>query len=171
MFCTACGTAIPAGQTACPQCGQPMAQAAPLAQPLIPPPALEVEQYRHHVRILAIAWFVYAGLSLLLGLAGLNLARHFLMGDFGQHMHGHMQQEWIPMVMHLGWAALLIRAGLALVTGWALLQQARWGRIFAIVIAILCLFRIPLGTALGIWTLVMLLGYRHTALYERLQVS
>lgn len=30
------------------------------------------------------------------------------------------------------------------------------------------LLRIPLGTALGIWTLVMLMGYRNRSLYERL---
>jgi hypothetical protein len=29
--------------------------------------------------------------------------------------------------------------------------------------------KFPIGTALGIWSLVVLLGYRNTTLYEQLQ--
>jgi hypothetical protein len=39
----------------------------------------------------------------------------------------------------------------------------------AIVAAFLSLLKFPFGTALGIWTLVMLLGYRNTTLYQTLQ--
>jgi len=60
------------------------------------------------------------------------------------------------------------RAALALASGWGLIQHARWGRIFAIFVAIVSLFRFPLGTALGIWTLVVLLGARNAVLYEQL---
>ena len=38
----------------------------------------------------------------------------------------------------------------------------------AIVVAILSLIKFPFGTALGIWTLVVLIGYRNTTLYEQL---
>jgi hypothetical protein len=167
MFCTACGTAIPAGQTTCPQCGQPMAQASPAFPPPLPARSLEVEQYRNHLRVLAIAWFVYAGLSLLLGLVRLNFARMWI-GDFGPRMHGYIPPAFGPMIVHFAWISIVIRSGLALIAGWALLEQATWGRIFAIVIAILSLFHPLLGTALGIWTLVMMLGYRHAVLYEQL---
>jgi hypothetical protein len=30
------------------------------------------------------------------------------------------------------------------------------------------MLKIPFGTAIGIWTLVLLLGYRNTTLYEQL---
>jgi uncharacterized membrane protein (DUF2068 family) len=70
--------------------------------------------------------------------------------------------------MHLIWIALLGRAVLAVIAGWGLLEHTQWGRIVAIVAAILSLIRFPLGTALGIWTLIMLLGYRNTTLYEQL---
>jgi hypothetical protein len=63
---------------------------------------------------------------------------------------------------------LLVRGGLALAAGWGLLERSQWGRIVAIVAAFLCLLRFPFGTALGIWTLVVLLGYRNTTLYEQL---
>jgi hypothetical protein len=128
-----------------------------------------VERYRQHIKILAIAWFVWAGLSLLLGFAGLSFARLFFMGNLPFRMHGRMPPpEMIPMFMHLAWILILVRAALAFATGWGLLQHARWGRIFAIFVAILSLFRFPLGTALGIWTLVVLLGNRNAVLYEEL---
>jgi hypothetical protein len=57
---------------------------------------------------------------------------------------------------------------LALAAGWGLMERAPWGRIVAIVAAFLSLLRFPFGTALGIWTLVVLLGYRNSTLYEQL---
>ncbi len=66
------------------------------------------------------------------------------------------------------WILLSVRVILCVVAGWGLLERTQWGRIVAIVAAILCLIRIPLGTALGIATLIILLGYRNSALYEQL---
>jgi hypothetical protein len=40
--------------------------------------------------------------------------------------------------------------------------------VVAIVAAVLSLLKFPFGTALGIWTLVVLLGYQNTTLYEQL---
>jgi hypothetical protein len=34
--------------------------------------------------------------------------------------------------------------------------------------AFLSLFKFPIGTAIGIWTLVTLLGYRNQTLYDQL---
>jgi hypothetical protein len=39
----------------------------------------------------------------------------------------------------------------------------------AIVAAFLSVLKFPFGTAMGIWTLVMLLGYRNTTLYGQLE--
>lgn len=175
MYCSGCGQAIVAGQAFCPQCGRTVA-------PVVPPvPGLQfqLERYAGKLRLLGILWLVYAGLSLLMGLAGLTFAKEFMSGGFGPWMngpwthgpwmHGHMPPFWMgPAFFHLIWMALLIRAALALATGWGLLEHARWGRLVAIVAAILSLIRFPFGTALGIWTLAMLLGYRNSTLYEQL---
>ena len=48
------------------------------------------------------------------------------------------------------------------------MERTQWGRVIAIVAAVFSLLKFPLGTALGIWTLVTLLGYRNTSLYEQL---
>jgi uncharacterized membrane protein (DUF2068 family) len=73
-----------------------------------------------------------------------------------------------PALLHLIWVMLLLRSALAFAAGFGLMEHTQWGRLVAIVAAILCLIKIPFGTAMGIWTLVMLLGYRNSSLYDQL---
>jgi hypothetical protein len=140
----------------------------------VPGLAYQLENYSGKVKALSIVWFVYAGLSVALGLAGLAFAGMVISGQFGPWMnrpwaHGPFPPGMFgPALMRFAWIAILVRASLALVAGWGLYEHARWGRVVAIVAAILCLLKFPLGTALGIWTLVVLLGYRNTTLYEQL---
>jgi hypothetical protein len=147
-----------------------------LAPPVPPVPGFQfqLEGYAGKIRLLSIFWFVYAGLSLLLGLAGLTFAKAFFSSGFGPWangpwMHGPMPPMWLgPALIHFIWVMLVLRAGLALAAGWGLMEHAQWGRLVAIVAAILCLIKFPFGTALGIWTLVVLLGYRNSTLYDQL---
>jgi hypothetical protein len=169
MYCSGCGQALAPGQTVCQQCGRPVAPQVPP----VPGFGFEVENYRTRVKALGVVWFVYAGLSLLLGFAALSFARTLLLGGVwtwtnGPWGHGSPPPVWLIPVMHLAWLSLVIRSVLAVVAGWGLLEHAQWGRVVAIIVAILSLIRFPLGTALGIWTLVMLLGYRNSTLYQQL---
>jgi hypothetical protein len=170
MFCSGCGQALEAGQPICPKCGRPVAQVVPP----IPGLQFQLESYAGKIRVLSIFWFVYAGLSLLLGLAGLTFARAFMSGGFGPWAHGPWMQgpmppSWFgPAFIHMIWLMLVLRAALALAAAWGLMEHTQWGRLIAIVAAILCLIKFPFGTAIGIWTLVMLLGYQNSSLYEQL---
>ena len=170
MFCSGCGQALEAGQVFCPKCGRPMA-------PVVPPvPGLPflLESYAGKIRVLSIFWMVYAGLSLLTGFAGLMFANSFLSGGFGPWaqgpwMNGAMPPFWIgPAFIHFIWVVVLLRAALAFAAGWGLMEHSRWGRLVAIVAAIFSLLKFPFGTAMGVWTLVMLLGYRNSSLYDQL---
>ena len=69
--------------------------------------------------------------------------------------------------MGFAWVILVLRSGLAIAAGVGLLQRSEWGRILAIISAFLSLIHFPFGTALGIWTLVVLLGYKNTSLYAQ----
>jgi phosphatidylglycerophosphate synthase len=143
---------------------------APTAPAGAPFPGFDllVRNYAGKIRVLAILWFVYAALSVLAGFAGLAFLRAFLSGGFGSWMGGSAPPTWVlPAILHFAWIALTIRAILAVIAGWGLLERTQWGRIVAIVAAILALIRFPLGTALGIATLVILLGSRNSALYEQ----
>ncbi|MGC9157921.1 MAG: zinc ribbon domain-containing protein [Terracidiphilus sp.] len=165
MYCSQCGQELIPGQGFCPRCG------APAASPLPPVPGMEIQlrNYASRVRALATFWFLYAGLSLLLGVAALAFANAFFAGRFGPWMGVPMQPMWFgPAILHFAWAILLVRTALAVAAGWGLLERTQWGRTVAILAAFLSLIKFPFGTALGIWTLVVLLGCRNAALYERL---
>jgi hypothetical protein len=142
----------------------------------------QVDSYAGKVRTLSIFWFIYAGLSLLMVIAGMAFAHAFLAGapwmhgpwthgpwSHGPWSHGPLPPDFFgPVFMHLIWVTVLIRAALAFAAGWGLMERTPWGRVVAIVAAVLSLLRFPFGTALGIWTLVMLLGYRNATLYDQL---
>jgi len=165
MYCSGCGHLLEAGQPACAQCGRP---AAPIAPP-VPGFEFQIANYAGKVRILGILWLVYAGFSTLAGIAGLTFAKAIVDHGIAPWAGGPSAPVWVfPMAFHFAWIFIVIRAVLSVVAGWGLLERAEWGRIVAIVVAILSLIKFPLGTALAIATLVILLGYRNWALYEQL---
>ena len=166
MYCSGCGQPLEIGQQACARCGRPAAPAVP------PSPAFDYQlaSYAGKVRVLAILWFVYAAIGLVFGIAGVTFAKAFFSGGFGPWghgpwMHGPMPPmfgAWLPFA----WLAVGFRAAFCAVAAWGLMEHTHWGRIVAIIAAILSLFHFPFGTALGVATLVILLGYRNATLYE-----
>jgi hypothetical protein len=156
-----------AGQSVCPQCGRPMVATVPA----VPGLQFELISYASKIKSLSVVWFIYAGVSALLGFLGLAFANAVLSGRFHYWMHGPVPPYWMmgPGLLHFARFFILLRVGLAVAAGWGLLERAAWGRIVAIVAAFLCVLKFPFGTALAIRTLVMLLGYRNTALYDQLQ--
>jgi hypothetical protein len=165
MFCSSCGHGLVPGQPVCPQCGRLVA--APV--PPVPNFGFQLQTYSSRVRALSIVWFVYGGLSLAFGFLGMMFASSFFHGGFGPWGTGFGPGWWFgPALMRFAWSILIVRSALALLAGWGLMERTSWGRVIAIVAALTSLLRIPIGTALGIWTLVSLLGYRNTTLYDQL---
>lgn len=173
MFCSACGGALVPGQAFCPQCGRPVAASGAVAAP-VPPPGVpgfqfELNNFAGKIRALSVVWFIYGGLSLVMGFVGMAFVSSIFHGHSPFWMHGPIPPMWFgPALLHFVWLILIVRTGLALIAGWGLMEHAPWGRIVAIVAAILNLIKFPFGTALAIWTLVMLVGYRNTTLYDQL---
>jgi hypothetical protein len=171
MFCSGCGQPLAPGQAVCAQCGRPTAMPPP---PPVPNLAFELANYANRIRALSTVWFIYGGLSLALGIVGLAFANSFLNGG-GFWMHGPWARGGFPLgpgfgtaIIHFAWVMVILRSGLAFVAGWGLMERAPWGRVLAIVAAFLSILKIPFGTAIAIWTLVMLLGYRNSTLYDQL---
>ncbi len=169
MFCSGCGQELEAGQAFCSRCGRGVA-------PLIPPAAqapgfaYELERYGGKVRVLGILWLVWAGLSILFGFVAINFLHAFFAGGFGPWGPDRpMFPGWLgPALIHFTWLMLSLRAVVCAIAGWGLLERTQWGRIMAIIAAVICLPKIPFGTALGIATLIILLGGRNSALYDNL---
>ena len=169
MFCSGCGHALTPGQPVCPQCGRPA------AVPIPPVPGMNylVATYASKIKTLAIFWFIYAGLILVGGLIGMAFLRAFASHwgwNHGPWDNGFPFGSWLgPTIVHLAILFTIVRAGLALAAGWGLMERAQWGRFVALVAAFLNILKFPFGTALGIFTLVLLLGYRNNTLYAELQ--
>jgi hypothetical protein len=169
MFCSGCGQVLEAGQQVCPKCNRPAAPAVPIPPP-IPNLEFEVANYAGKIRVLGILWLVYAGLSLVAGFAGMAFLHAFFSGGQGPWSHGSGPPMWFfPALVHFAWVFMAAHSVLAVAAGWGLLERAQWGRILAIVSAILNFFHFfPFGLAMGIATLILLIGGRNWVLYENL---
>jgi hypothetical protein len=170
MFCSGCGQTLVPGQAICPQCGRQMTPSVP------PVPGLDfqVQNYAGRIRALSVVWFIYAAYIVLKGFLGMAFFHAFTGGQGGWWMNGPWAHSGMPpmpfghAIYGLIWVSVITHAALAAVAGWGLMERAQWGRILAIIAAIYGLLSIPFGTALGIWTLVVLLGCRNSTLYEHL---
>jgi hypothetical protein len=133
----------------------------PIGPPPVPGLEVQLDSYASKIKALGVLWFVYAGVWLLVSLAGIAFMKAI--------MFGTPPPYWLfPAILPFVWLFVALRTALALAAGWGLLHHAGWGRIVAIIAAILNLIKFPFGTALGIFTLVVLLGYQNTRLYEQI---
>lgn len=116
-----------------------------------------------HVRTLGILWIVFAIYTVVTWLLVLPFL-HMAFGGgswMGNSMRG--SELWIygfhpgGWLLHIITIAVIVRALLSLAVGIALLTRQPWGRVFAIIIAVLTLIKPILGTILAIYTLWVLL--------------
>jgi hypothetical protein len=141
----------------------------------VPGLAFQLQNFACKVRTLGVVWLIYAAVALVTGIVELYFANAILSGHGGHWMYGPWTHDPIlPMglatfALRFGWAILLVRVVLAAWAGFGLMEQSQWGRGVAIAAAIVNMYKFPFGIAMGIWTLVMLLGYRNSTLYEQLE--
>jgi uncharacterized membrane protein (UPF0136 family) len=106
-----------------------------------------------HIKVLA--W-----LHIVFGLFGALAAVAILGGTmFGAAFAGSLTGSLIAGVTG-GFISIFVgaMAALQLIAGWGLLQRKPWARILTIVLGVISLIRFPWGTALGIYTLWVLLS-------------
>jgi Na+/H+ antiporter NhaA len=174
MFCSKCGSTVQGAF--CSQCGAP-AQATPPIP--LPPIAAPVYVHPHHPRVqrnlqtLGIVWCVYgayrAVLVIMIALILLGVSTPAFLGGMGPHA-----EPMLPFAAVMGGLAavagvfILFNSCLSFLTGYALLTHKPWGRVLAIVAAILSLIEIPAGTAVGVYTLWVLGPHASSVEYEAL---
>jgi hypothetical protein len=156
MFCNRCGMQLQPDFNICPKCGAPVG--------IRTAPAVPTGRLQRHLRTLGILWIAVGVLWIIpsLVLMGLSHAPHIMMGD-EMFTHAFMP----PMLLSLGVVFLAIAAG-GILVGWGLMNHERWARMTAIVLGILAIFHPPFGTALGIYTLWVLLPADAAAEYDRM---
>jgi len=176
MYCIRCGQPI-STQPYCPNCGAPTGVAEPAAgmPPAPVPRPFQVSRVASHLRTLGILWVAF---SIYLVVRWL-LVLPFLRGWVGSNpvwMHGSNAWMYGPAhpggwLLHFITVMVVVRFILSLGVGVALLTRQPWGRVFAIVIAVLTLIKPVLGTLLAIYTLWVLLGRNADEDYQRMALS
>ncbi len=154
MFCHSCGARLEGSAAYCPACGKPLG-----GVPLMPAQG----RIAGHVRLLGILWIAMSAFHLIPAL--------FMFSVFGGH---GSSQLWFPgmppfvfgFIRMIG--TLFLAGGiLGVIAGWGLLDRQPWARMLAIVLGFLNLIHIPFGTALGIYTLWVLLPAQSEQEYRR----
>ncbi len=152
MFCDNCGTSLVPGQKFCSRCGKQLAAAgvpaAPPPRVPLPPPANRIEK---HTKILAILWLVISVYGLMRGFAV------FFGGGIAMHFIPMPMRAFVGPIAGMIGVFLLATAVAGFLAGWGLLSYRPWARVLALVLGVISLIHIPFGTALGIYTLWVLL--------------
>jgi hypothetical protein len=154
MFCDRCGATLQGDQRFCSRCGKEIAGPMP-GYP-------QRSRVREHVRLLGIFWL---GLSALDGV--LAVAAVVANALFNQAAHPNFPAFLHPLLSFLA-IFVVVKAFAGFLAGWGLLQREPWARSLALVLGFISLFfNIPFGTALGIYTLWVLLPAESDAEYEQ----
>jgi uncharacterized membrane protein (Fun14 family) len=138
---------------------------------------------QRNLQTLGILWCLFGAYRIVAGLIGIFVLRVMTFRDFGSSA---WEWHWGPPMHHAPWVqgapwmeALLpiiaivsvVAAFLAFLVGFSLMTRQSWGRVLAIVVAILSLLKFPIGTALGIYTLWVLVpsesGMEYDAIAQR----
>ena len=154
MFCDRCGANLQGPVSFCPHCGRQFVAAPP------PPPLPPVNRVNGHLRNVAILWLVYSALRLLPGLFVSSF------WDWGIPFMGNVPY-FVHGVVRMVGSIFLMMGVLGLIAGWGLYERRAWARILAIVLAFVSLVHLPFGTAIGVYTLWVLLPASSEAEYQR----
>ncbi|MEG9437991.1 hypothetical protein JAO29_17735 [Edaphobacter sp. HDX4] len=136
------------------------------------PPVLAPPRVQRHLQTLGTLWCVYGAYRVISGLIGFFFVRAITWRHFGSNwplggwgIHHGPPWPWMALMPVLLTTAVVM-AALALFAGLSLLNRKPHGRLLAIVLGILALFKFPLGTALGIYTLWVLAPTSSAVEYE-----
>jgi hypothetical protein len=171
MFCDKCGAAIGSGAQFCSSCGK-----AVVAAPFAPQAAAAQTQttadgrVQRHLQVLASLWLA-SGILRFAEVGSIFIAGQMLPFLMGWGVPGHAGNwpfNFLPFGLY-SIGALLAFFGVAhIILAWGLFQREPWARVLGLVLGILALLRPPLGTALGVYTLWVLLPQHSGQEYERL---
>lgn len=108
-----------------------------------------------HLKVLAILYLVFAGLSVLLGLGILAMVG-IMTGMMGTSGDGGFMMPFMRLGATAAALFCFAWAVPGFVVGLGLLKRQPWARILGLVMSALSLMHVPFGTALGVYGLWVL---------------
>ena len=151
MYCVGCGSETAEGTSFCANCGRAIAAV---------PPAYGRGRIGAHLQLVGILWLAIGAFRMIPALFVFAISVvPIIPPEVPLFVRG-----FLPVI------GVLLAAGglLSIATGAGLLSRSPWARMLAIVFGGLNLVDIPFGTALGIYTLWVLLPEESEKEYHRL---
>jgi hypothetical protein len=160
MFCDGCGTAVQPGQGFCSHCGK---------QVLGPVVAMQMRPGRvqGHFHLLGILWLAISAFNTIGGVILYVLANTLFahMRDLGAPA---APTAFLRPLLSVVGIFILAKALVGFIAGWGLMQREPWARVIALVLGFISLFNVPFGTAVGVYTLWVLLPAQSQQEYDAL---
>lgn len=153
MYCNLCGSSLSPNQSVCGKCGNAILGRHMLSR---------VEQ---HFRLVGSLWIADAVLHAIGATVLLIVAKTI----FGRYNEGH-PAFLQPLLTGIA-CFIAIKAGASLIAGIGLLERQTWARPLALVMAFIALLSVPFGTALGVYTLWVLMSPQADVEYHRLAAA
>ena len=151
MYCNSCGTQVSESATFCSKCGKSMGTST-----LMP----RQGRIAGHIRLLGILWLAISALRLIPGLILIAIA--------GSRIFPPDVPQFVLAVLPAIGLCFLFVAAIGIAIGWGLLARQSWARMLTIIFGAISLIDIPFGTALGIYTLWVLLPAESEQEYKSL---
>jgi hypothetical protein len=148
MYCDGCGAALQPGQAFCGKCGKAVVG---------PVTAMQLRgRVQRHVHLVGILWLAISAFNTV-GAVILYVIAHTLLAHLHRLGAPEAPTSFLPPFLSVISGLILLKAAAGFITGWGLLQREPWARILALILGFLALFNVPFGTAVGIYTLWVLL--------------
>jgi len=160
MFCDGCGGAVQPGQSFCSHCGKQIVGPVTTMQP-------RRSRVRDHIHLLGILWLAVSALHAVGGVI-LYIVANTLFAHMSELVAPEATTAFLRPLLSVVAILILAKAAVGFITGWGLLRRESWARILALVLGFLILINIPFGTALGVYTLWVLLPGPSEHEYEAL---
>lgn len=150
MFCDGCGNAVQTGQSFCSRCGK---------QILGPVAATQVAQNRvqNHIHLLGILWLAMSAFNAVGGVILIVIANTLFVHLHQMGAPPEVPTNFLTVLLTTVGIIILAKAVCGFFAGWGLMHREPWARIVALVLAFISLFNIPFGTAIGVYTMWVLL--------------
>jgi hypothetical protein len=159
MYCNGCGADVAVGSGFCGRCGRPVHLV----------PALPAgNRVANHITLLGALWVVYSIFTLIGGLMVFFIGKVMIAFMLTQVPPGGPPLFFLRPLLSIIGLLVIAKGAFGIAAGWGLLRREGWARTLAMILACISLIRIPFGTALGIYTLWVLMSRNGEHEYQTL---